>query len=122
MTKDNSLFETLNWIFKVKKEHPKQEFESNFMLNRWISMSMADFALAVNATGNRWNKVLTEIPLKKFYYSIFPKYTKRISYIKKINKQTEEKDILEYAYSMEISSKDVLFLENALAEMNNLSK
>jgi hypothetical protein len=121
MAINNNLFDTLNWILKKNKK-PQNKFESNFMLNRWLSMSNNQIAQIINSTGNRWIKVLKDFQISKFYYIILPKNNDRISYIKKKTKQENDKDYKIIAENMELSTKDIVFLENALEDLNNQSK
>lgn len=114
----NTLFDTLNWILKTKNQKPTESFDSNFLLNRWLSMTTPEAAKIINATGNRWCKMSNFISLDKIYYSFLPKFTGRISYIKKSTTQKENDDACEYAKNTERSKKDILFLEKALADLN----
>ena len=119
---NNNLFDTLNWILKNKKDAPQEKFQSNFLLNRWLSMSTKEVCQIVNATGNRWCKFLTDFQLTDFYHSIMPKNKNRISYIKKGVKEIDDENTKQIASSMDLSVKDVYFLENALEELNKMSK
>lgn len=118
----NTLFDTLNWILKTKKQKPTEIFEFGFLLNRWLSMTTPENAKIINATGNRWCKVPSFISLDKIYYAFISKFSDKISYIKKTTLPKEEDDIKEYAQNTERSIKDILFLEKALEEINNSSK
>lgn len=121
MSTNNTLFDTLNWILKKSKK-PETLFESNFMLNRWLSMTDKETADIVNSTGNRWIKTLKDLKIAKFYYTILPKNNKRISYIKKKTKEENDNSYKIIADNMELSTKDIIFLENALEDLNKVSK
>jgi len=121
MATDNSLFDTLNWILKKYKK-PEIVFGSNFMLNRWLSMSNNQTAQIINSTGNRWIKVLKDFQISKFYHVLLPKTNGRISYIKKKTKKENDKDYKTIAENMELSTKDIIFLENALEDLDKQPK
>lgn len=119
---NKNIFDVLNWILKSKKELPENSFQSNFILNRWLSMTSPEIAQIVNVTGNRWSKNIKDFSVLNFYHSVLPKFTKKIQYIKKSQKNIENENLKMLAENMEISTKDVLFLEKSLEEMNNGSK
>lgn len=121
--KDNRLFDFLNWILKNKKDKPKEYEPSYFLLNRWISMANPQMCLIINSTSNRWGKVLKSFDFGSFYYKILPRYGKRIDYIKKKNKETEEniEDIKNIADRLECSTREVEFFELSIAQLNTHS-
>lgn len=119
---NKNLFDILNWILKSKKDLPENTFQSNFILNRWLSMASPEIAQIVNVTGNRWSKNIKDFSMLNFYHSVLPKFTKKIQYIKKGQKNIENENLKMLAENMEISTKDVLFLEKSLEEMNNSPK
>jgi len=119
---NNNLFDVLNWILKSKKKLPENTFQSNFILNRWLSMTSPDIAQIINVTGNRWSKYTKDFLLAEFYHSVLPKFSKTIQYIKKEQKNTENENLKLLAENMEISIKDVIFLEKSLEDLNNCSK
>ena len=119
---NNNLFDTLNWILKKNKKEPITILDSNFILNRWLSMVNPEIAQIVNTTGNRWNKNIVIFAMAKFYKSILPKNLDRICYIKKKPKEKEIENIKEMANSLELSQKELFFFENALEELNLASK
>ncbi len=80
---NNNLFDTLNWVLKKDKKEPTTVLESNFILNRWLSMVNPEIAQIINITGNRWNKNIKKFSMAKFYKSILPKNSDQIFYIKK---------------------------------------
>lgn len=121
MSTNNNLFDTLNWILKKNKK-PEVLFESNFMLNRWLTMVDKETAQIVNSTGNRWIKVLKDFKISKFYYMILPQTNKRMNYIKRKTKEESNNDYKILAENLELSTKDIIFLENALEDLNKHSK
>lgn len=119
---NNNLFDTLNWILKKGEKKPEILLESDFILNRWLSMVSPEVAHVINTTGNRWNKFSIKPSLAKFYKTVLPKNFNKISYIKKKVKEKEPEDYKELTNSLEISCKELIFFENALEEINRLSK
>lgn len=115
---NNNLFDTLNWILKKDKKEPVSILESNFILNRWLSMVTPELAQIINITGNRWNKNITNFSMAKFYKSIFPKISDQIFYIKRKKEEKEMENIKEMASSFELSRKELIFFENALEDLN----
>lgn len=118
----STLFDTLSWITKAKKNKPDQPFESIFILNRWLSMANFEYAQIINVTGNRWLKNLKSFPFNDFYKNILPKHSEKIDYLKKSVKALEDVDYKTTSENMECSIKDIFFLEKTLEELNNLSK
>lgn len=119
---NNNLFDTLNWILKKDKKEPVSILESNFILNRWLSMVTPEITQIINITGNRWNKNITNFSMAKFYKSILPKNSDQISYIKRKKEEKEIENIEEMANSFELSRKELIFFENALEDLNISSK
>jgi hypothetical protein len=119
---NNNLFDVLNWVLKNNKKIPENAFQSNFILNRWLSMASIEIAQIVNVTGNRWSKNIKDLSLVNFYHSILPKFTKKIEYIKKDQKNLENENLKILAENMELSIKDIIFLEKSLEEMSSQSK
>ena len=122
MSIKNNLFETLNWILKSKKQKPEVLFESNYLINRWLSMADSSTAYIINTTGNRWLKVLNNLPLSNFYHTILPSNFKRILYVKRKTKEKESEEYKNIADNMELSIKDIKFLENALEDLHKEPK
>lgn len=118
--KDSRLFDFLNWVLKNGNDKPKEYEPSLFLLNRWISMINPHFCLILNSTTNRWNKVLKEFNFGSFYYHVLPKNNKRINYIKKKNKQSDNniEDIKNIADRLECSVREVELFETTLAQLN----
>ena len=118
--KDNRLFDFLNWILKTNQNKPKDYQPPMFLINRWISMTNPQFALILNSTGNRWLKNIKEFDFGNFYYHIFPKYGKRIEYLKKKSKDSEEniEDVKNLAERMECSIREIEIYEKTLEELN----
>lgn len=119
---NNNLFDTLNWILKKDKKEPVSILESNFILNRWLSMVTPEIAQIINITGNRWNKNITNFSMAKFYKSILPKNSDQIFYIKRKKEEKEIENIEEMANSFELSRKELIFFENTLEDLNISSK
>jgi hypothetical protein len=119
---NNNLFDTLNWILKKSDKQPDTLLDSSFILNRWLSMVSPEIAQIINTTANRWNKSNIKLPMAKFYKLILPKNFNKISYIKKKLKDKEVENYKEMTNSLEISSRELNFFENALEEINNCSK
>lgn len=119
---NNNLFDTLNWILKKEKKQPFFILESNFILNRWLSMVNPEIAQIINITGNRWNKNITKFSMAKFYKSILPKNSDQIFYIKKKREEKEIENIKEMTNYFEMSQKELIFLEKALEDLNIDSK
>lgn len=119
---NNNLFDTLNWILKKDKKEPVSILESNFILNRWLSMVTPEIAQIINITGNRWNKNTTNFSMAKFYKSILPKNSDQIFYIKRKKEEKEIENIEEMANSFELSRKELIFFENTLEDLNISSK
>jgi hypothetical protein len=119
---NNNLFDTLNWILKKNGKEPDNLLDSNFILNRWLSMVSPEMAQIINTTGNRWNKSIIKLPMAKFYKLVLPKCFSKISYTKKKLKDKEAENYKEMTNSLEISSRELNFFENALEEINNCSK
>lgn len=119
--KDSRLFDFLNWILKNNKTQPKDYQPSYFLLNRWISMTTPQCCLILNSTTNRWLKSLKDFEFGLFYYNILPKHGKRIDYIKKKNKETEEKleDIKNIAERLECSVREIELFESSLEVLNH---
>lgn len=120
----NSIFDVLNWVFKTKKEKPDGFSVSTYVLNRWISMASEDCCNIVNLTLNRWCLKNQKIPAMEFYRAILPKNNRRINYIKKTKAQKDltEDDIKSLAENVELSTKEIKFLEAQLEHLNNQRK
>jgi hypothetical protein len=119
----NNIFEFLDWILKKKEKEPIYENNiTDYILNRWLSMSDFDAAKILNVTVNRWNKCdeNSEVFLDncKFLKTILPKINKKLEYLKKKNTNIEEKeeeaeeDILIKNY--EISKRELKLYNNLL--------
>lgn len=115
----NELFDTVNWVLKNTNKEPSQKNVSCFILNRWLSMSSKDNANIVNSTCNRWILKKLNIPYINFFRCILPKTKDKISYIKKQNSIDTMEDITHISNNMELSKKEIIFLEKSLAELNN---
>jgi hypothetical protein len=116
--KDNSLFDFLNFILKATDQDIKDYNPPIFLINRWLSMANPAFANIVNLTTNKWCKFNRNFDIKSFYRLVLPKYTKKITYLKKENKEKDDDDTLHYASLMECSQREIKMLNNTLAELN----
>lgn len=127
-TYDDSLFVYLDWILKKKSRgNGDQSPVSPFIVNRWLSMSDPMIAQMVNATTNRWlltkSQSLSDTDfIGKFFRTIFPKITRKITYIKKSAKEKASEDYSNVAYSMEFSTKEIEMYEKTLAELKQAVK
>jgi hypothetical protein len=120
--KDNSLFEFLDYIFKVKNTYPKNYKVPTFLVNRWISMANPAFARIVNSTTNRWCTVMRDFDLTVFYRNIFPEYKGKTNYIKKEALEKEDGTELELASHLECSKREINLFNQTLAELNITNK
>jgi len=118
-----NIFELLNWILRKTKSFPIDENDlSLFMLNRWLSMANSDVAKIVNLTYNRWNISKDEYDrdhVIRFYQKIIPKYTKRITYIKKTKKVKDKEavDDITVCQNLEISKKELIRYNKLLEDL-----
>jgi hypothetical protein len=115
---NNNLFDFLNYVLKVSDSYPKDYKEPVFLINRWLSMTNPSFAKICNLTTNKWYCHLEQFNVKGFYRTILPKYTKRISYIKKEAKENEIEEDVNMASIMECSQREINFFKETLEEMN----
>ena len=125
MQTNNNIFEFLDWILKKKEKEPIYENNiTDYILNRWVSMSDFDAAKITNVTVNRWNKCdeSSENFLQncKFLKIILPKIHKKLEYLKKKNINTEE-DSDEYILikNYEISKREIKIYNNLLEYIKN---
>lgn len=114
----NDLFDVLNWVLKNNNKEPSQKNVSCFMLNRWLSMSSIDNANIVNSTFNRWLLKKINLPYVNFFRCILPTTKKQIQYIKKQNNLDTMDDITHISNNMELSTREIIFLEKSLADLN----
>jgi hypothetical protein len=119
----NQFFKYLNYILKIDKKRPENLQYSQYMVNRWLSMTNKPIAQIVNSTTNRWN-ISDYNFLTNFLLKITPKYTKKIEYIKKSPKEAEEtfENMDQICFSMEISKKELELYHNTLDELKLLPK
>lgn len=118
----NNIFEFLDWVLKKGKKEPIDENNiTGFMFNRWVSMSDPDNAKIVNITYNRWLNTESDtgfLTIAKFYRSVLPKSSSRVSYIKKpIKKVEKENDDPEICVNMEISIREKRQYDNLLKQL-----
>jgi hypothetical protein len=117
----DNLFLNLDWVLKKNKEEPTDKNVSAFIFNRWISMSNVDNSNILNITTNRWMIKLLDFPFLNFYKIILSKKKGDIKYIKKQNNQEIPVDINMISNNMEISKREIIFLEKALADLTTYS-
>jgi hypothetical protein len=117
----DNLFLNLDWVLKKNKEEPTDKNVSAFIFNRWISMSNVDNSNILNITTNRWMIKLLDFPFLNFYKIILSKKKGDIKYIKKQNNQEMPVDINMISNNMEISKREIIFLEKALADLTTYS-
>lgn len=115
----NDLFDVLNWVLKNTNKEPSQKNVSCFILNRWLSMSSLDNANIVNSTFNRWLLKKMNLPYVNFFRCILPTTKKQIQYIKKQNNLDNIDDINHISNNMELSTREIIFLEKSLADLNS---
>lgn len=120
--KDNSLFEFLDYIFKVKDNSPKNYKVPIFLVNRWISMANPSFAKVVNSTTNRWCRVMKDFDVTSFYRNIFPEYRAKTNYIKKQTAEQNDDEDLDVATHLECSKREINLFNQTLAELNITNK
>ena len=115
----NDFFKYLNYILKSDKKKPENLQFSSYMTNRWLSMASNPIAKIVNSTTNRWNISDCDF-LTSFLIKILPKHTKRIEYIKKAPKESEEAmENVEYLSNcLELSRKEIELYQKTLEELN----
>jgi hypothetical protein len=120
--KDNNLFDFINYVLKNGSNAPIGYKPPIFLVNRWLSMATPSFAKILNLTTNKWCKVNSNFDITNFYKIIFPKYTKRISYIKKNVKEKEIEEDVNMASIMECSQREINIFKETLAELDNSAK
>jgi hypothetical protein len=120
---NNNIFDIIDWVLKNKNSKPKSNEISKYILNRWLSMSQdLEIVKIINLTTNRWFLKNDNLNVVDFYHQILPQYKKNIKYIKKTNTDNDFEDLKNLANNMEVSKKEILFLQNALDELQNISK
>jgi len=109
----SNIFEFLDWVLKKKEKEPIYENNiSNYILNRWLSMSDLDVCKIINVTTNRWDKCIESadnfLDNCKFYKTVLPKTHKKIEYIKKkVLKNEEDSDEESLVKEYEISKREI---------------
>lgn len=124
---NDSLFDCLNWILKKTiKDSSSFQFPSSFIISRWLSMTDPSIAQIINSTTNRWiNKTESYRDgesLAKFYRTLLPRYTNKINYIKKIQKETTNQDNTNLNIQMEISQRELDLYNITLDEIKEFVK
>jgi hypothetical protein len=114
--KDNSLFEFLDYVLKVKNTSPKNYKVPVFLVNRWLSMANTGFCRIINLTTNKWCRYLPDLNVEQFYRILLPKYKTRLNYIKKPVRDKELEIDENMAYLMECSQREINFFNETLAE------
>ena len=118
----NNLFDNLYWVLKTKNKQPSDKTVFPFIFNRWLSMSSPDIANILNLTANRWLKNIKDFPIVDFYRSVLPKCNNKLTYIKKTPSSDVLDDIKHISNNMELSTKEIIFLEKALDNLKTHSK
>lgn len=116
----NNLFSVINWVLKNSKYKPSNFNVYYFIFNRWLSMVDSDTVNIINATTNRWMFKVSDFPFVNFYRILLPKCTKKINYIKKETSTVDDDvdvEIIKISENMELSSREILFLEKALEDL-----
>jgi hypothetical protein len=114
---NDNLFVNLDWVLKKNKEEPNDKNVSGFIFNRWISMSNTDNSNIVNLTTNRWMAKILDFPFLNFYKIILSKKKGDLKYIKKQNNPDTLIELNMISNNMEISKREIIFLEKALANL-----
>jgi hypothetical protein len=114
---NDNLFLNLDWVLKKNKEEPIDKNVSYFVFNRWISMSNVDNLNIVNLTTNRWMTKILDFPFLNFYKIILSKKKVDMKYIKKQSNQEIPVELNMISNNMEMSKREIIFLEKALADL-----
>jgi hypothetical protein len=115
-----NLFGVINWVLKNSKYKPSNFNVYHFIFNRWLSMVDSDTVNIINATTNRWMFKVSDFPFVDFYRIVLPKCTKKIDYIKKETSAIDDdidNEIIQISENMELSSREILFLQKALEDL-----
>jgi hypothetical protein len=120
--KDSRLFDFINYVFKNGNNDPKEYKPPVFLINRWISMTNPLFAKILNLTTNRWCSNGNEFNIKAFYRVILPKYTSKISYIKKNVKEKEIEEDINTASFLQCSQREINLFKDTLEQLNSTCK
>lgn len=109
-----NIFKYLNNILHSKKLESKDtiEYEQDYqpyLINRWVSMYSPDMCTIINHTANNLHTILTnKLTHYKFLHNILPRCKfKRISYIKKQPKQSENETYSMIASGVELSVREI---------------
>ena len=117
-----NLFDALNWVLKNKKEEPSDLKVYPFLFNRWLSMVDNDTINIINSTTNRWLLKNKDFPFVDFYRAVLPKNNERINYIKKEAVSTsKDSDVTQIAENMELSTREIIFLQKSLEDLKQLT-
>jgi hypothetical protein len=124
----SNIFEFLDWVLKKKEKEPIYENNiSNYIINRWLSMSDLDVCKIINVSTNRWDKCIDNsenfLDNCKFYKTLLPKIHKKIEYIKKKGFKNEEEsneDVLAKEY--EISKREIDIYDKLLENIKTEDK
>lgn len=111
----HTIFQFINDILFRKKGDllNNVDFESgynSYMINRWCSMYSPEISHMINYTTNRLYPIFeTKQESYKFISSILPKCKfRRINYIKKVKKNTNEDDVIGLlAKNLELSKREI---------------
>ena len=115
-----TIFNVLNSLFYSKKRieitSDNENIFSLFMVNRWMSMYSPELLKIINETSNSyWSIFETKRETYDWLYALFPRLRfKRVAYIKKKKKGSDDKDAIEQdaliatiATSHELSQREV---------------
>ena len=87
-----TVFDYLNSILFTKVPESNTEEYNNFMMNRWVSMSVPINALIINESTNK-NQVWSKEDHYKFMLNLIPQCRRmRVNYIKKSKEKIEKPD------------------------------
>lgn len=116
----SSLFDVINWVLKNSKNKPSNFNVHYFIFNRWLSMANSDTINIINSTTNRWMFKISDFPFVNFYRILLPKHNKKINYIKKEKEIVDgdaNTEIIQLSENMELSNREIIFLEKALEDL-----
>jgi len=111
-----NIFSYISYLLFTKKKKSIDNIDDEnelvpYMINRWCSMYSTSIAKLINSTTNWLHPIFeTKNEWYKFYYNILPKCQyRRIFYIKKVKKETENYDnlITRIASNVELSKREI---------------
>jgi hypothetical protein len=120
--KDDNFFNFLNFIFKKSNDLIKDYKPPLFLVNRWITMANPLYCKIVNFTFNKWSTKNNYFDADKFYRTILPKHTSKITYVKKKELKKDTNFDENAATLLECSQREIIFFKETLEELNNTNK